>query len=191
MALIPFIGLVAPVQRVAPSLERGRALSRLTPVRCADDGDLFGGLISNEDNPYITSSADRIRAKYGKEYVEGRSARSGGREEAELRLAADIAEFKREKGISDAKIEIEEPTALQSVINTLGTILTFNFFIICIFFAWFLTGVGAQYGAQNDAIITAFRGAWDLIIQPLLGTHMLLTFLSAGLERVAKTEQAQ
>eukprot|EP00965_Chrysotila_dentata_P199527 6179438-Pleurochrysis_carterae.AAC.2 len=79
-----------------------------------------------------------------------------------------------------------EPSLVRRTIDVLGTVLTYNFFIICAFFLWFLTGVGAQYGAQNDAIIQAFRGAWDYIIQPLLGTHMLLTFISAGLERMVK-----
>ena len=36
-----------------------------------------------------------------------------------------------------------EVTFLQKVIDTLGTVLTYNFFIICGFFLWFLTGVGA------------------------------------------------
>ena len=75
---------------------------------------------------------------------------------------------------------------LQNVINTLGKILTVNFFIICILFLWFLTGCAAKFGAQEDAIIDAFRGSWDLFIMPLLTTHMTLTFLSFGLEKVAK-----
>ena len=70
-------------------------------------------------------------------------------------------------------------------IGTLGTILTYNFFIIIGFFTWFMTGVVAQFGFQQTALIDAFRGAWDYVIQPLLGTHMTLTFLSYGLEKVA------
>lgn len=77
---------------------------------------------------------------------------------------------------------------LQKVINTLGTVLTFNFFIIIIFFTWFITGVGAQFALDNVEIINAFRGAWDVIILPLLTTHMTLTFLSYGLEKMAKSD---
>ena len=40
-------------------------------------------------------------------------------------------------------------------------------------------------GAQQTAIIDAFRGSWEVIIMPLLTTHMTLTFLSYGLEKVA------
>lgn len=118
------------------------------------------------------------------------SGRSGGRLAAEDRLAEDIALFKAERGLDAAVGEEEEEGMLQSTINTLGTVLTYNFFIIISFFAWFLTGVGMQFGAQNTVVIDAFRGAWDVLIQPLLGTHMALTFLSAGLEKVAKAQDA-
>ena len=30
-----------------------------------DDGSLLGGIISKSDNPYATSSAERLRARYG------------------------------------------------------------------------------------------------------------------------------
>ena len=68
----------------------GPARSALAGLRCkeepaaepaaADSGDLLGGLISREQNPYVTSKAERLRAKYGDSVVEGRSSRSGGRE---------------------------------------------------------------------------------------------------------------
>ena len=79
----------------------------------------------------------------------------------------------------------DESSLLKKTIGTLGTILTYNFFIIIGFFTWFMTGVVAQFGFQQTALIDAFRGAWDYVIQPLLGTHMTLTFLSYGLEKVA------
>ena len=72
------------------------------------------------------------------------------------------------------------------MINALGTVLTYNFFIIIGFFLWFLVGVGLQFGAQDTTVIGAFQAFWDKLILPLLSTHMLLTFLSAGLERLAK-----
>ena len=52
--------------------------------------------------------------------------------------------------------------------------------------ARFLTGVGLQFGAHDEAVMNTFRTAWDPLILPLLSTHMALTFLSAGLERLAK-----
>jgi hypothetical protein len=116
----------------------------------------------------------------------GKSGRSGGRLAAEERLAEDIARFKAERGLDELREEEEEAGLLYTVIDTLGTILTYNFGIIITFFAWFLTGVGMQYGAQNTVVIDAFRGCWDVLIMPLLTTHMTLTFLSCGLEKVAK-----
>ena len=80
----------------------------------------------------------------------------------------------------------EDVGLLFKIIDTLGTILTYNFVIICLFFAWFLTGVGAQYGAQNTTLIEAFRAAWDVLILPLLTTHMTLTFLSWDLEKASQ-----
>ena len=52
-----------------------------------------------------------------------------------------------------------------------------------------LTARATHFGNTRQAI-ESFRGAWDLIILPLLTTHMTLTFLSAGLERIAKSGQA-
>ncbi len=170
-----------------PPLARRRVAS--TAVRCEEEsGGILDGLIPKGKNPYLTSSADRMRYDKGEGAVTGMSGRSGGREAAEDRLAADIARFKAERAIDPsaaAEQGEEETTLLQNVIDTLGTVLTYNFFIICAFFAWFLVGVGAQFGAQNLVIISAFRSAWDVIIMPLLTTHMTLTFLSAGLERLS------
>lgn len=100
-------------------------------------------------------------------------------------LEAEVAKFKAAKA---EKIAVAggpaEPSMLDRTIDTLGTVLTYNFFIIIVFFTWFLVGVGAQFGADNTSIINAFRGAWDVLILPLLTTHMTLTFLSYGLEKL-------
>ncbi|KAL1500366.1 hypothetical protein AB1Y20_013029 [Prymnesium parvum] len=102
------------------------------------------------------------------------------------KLESDVAAFRAQKEadgtLTDSKDR--EDSLLQMTINTLGKVLTFNFFVICIFFLWFLAGLAAQFGLQQTAVIDSFRGAWDLIILPLLSTHMALTFLSAGLERI-------
>lgn len=180
---------------------------RARAVRCADDedgGSLLDGLIPREKNPYLTNKADRMRAELGEASVVGQSFRSGGRDAAEDRLAEDIARFKAERGLSptvgldkpggvnyaDVSDEDEEVGMLQNVINTLGNVLTVNFFIIILFFTWFLAGVGAQFGADNFVLINAFRSCWDVLILPLLSTHMALTFLSFGLEKVAASQEA-
>lgn len=187
--------LAARALQLTPALRRPmRRPHRAAGVRCAEDADdetkpsLLDGLIPEKSNPYVTSKADRMRAAFGDQSVVGQSARSGGRRAAEDRLAEDIARFKVERGLDEPKEE--DVGLLFKIIDTLGTILTYNFVIICLFFAWFLTGVGAQYGAQNTTLIEAFRAAWDVLILPLLTTHMTLTFLSFGLEKVAKAGQA-
>ncbi|KAL3906676.1 MAG: hypothetical protein SGPRY_010462 [Prymnesium sp.] len=107
------------------------------------------------------------------------------RQAENLKMENDLAAFRAQQAADGIVSKpVEEETLLQKTINTLGKILTFNFFVICIFFLWFLTGVAAQFGLQQTAVIESFRGAWDLIILPLLSTHMALTFISAGLERI-------
>jgi len=155
-----------------------------------DDGALLGGLISKEDNPYVASSAERLRAMYGEERVTGNSR---DRELVEGELAADIARFKAEKGIATSIFDeapAAELTILERVIDTLGTVLTYNFFIIIGFFLWFLAGVALQFGADNIWLIGAFQAKWEVLILPLLSTHMALTFLSAGLEKMVPKEEA-
>ena len=184
---------------------RPPALRRAPGPRCAaeggggseSDGDIpvFG--LKKEDNPYLTSRADRLRAKYGERVVTGSGGREGGRQ-VENQLEADLAQFKADAGLSGKRLaggqswepeEGVEVGMLQKVINGLGTVLTYNFFIICMFFLWFLASVVAQFGFENYELITGFQGAWDWLILPLLSTHMALTFLSYGLEKVAKAGQ--
>ena len=71
------------------------------------------------------------------------------------------------------------------MIDTLGTVLTYNFVIIIGFFLWFLSGAIMQVAAKDTYLIDLFRSFWDGLILPLLTTHMTLTFLSAGLEKIA------
>jgi len=175
--------LVAQRPRASAAVQRPRApavLRRRGVCVCTSSDDNL--------NPYRVSKADRMRAKYGDAAVVGTSA---PREQVEDQLAADLEKFKAEKGLTGKALAGPgssatdgERTLLQKVIDVLGTILTYNFAIICTFFAWFLAGVAAQFGAQQTAIIEAFRSAWDVLILPLLSTHMALTFLSAGLERL-------
>lgn len=154
----------------------------------SSEGELLGGLISKDDNPYVTSSAERLRKRYGEYRV---TADSRPRDLVENGLAADIARFKADRGISRSirdSPEESEIGMLERVINTLGTVLTYNFFIIIGFFLWFLAGAALQFGADSTWLIVAFQSKWDVLILPLLSTHMALTFLSAGLERLAKKD---
>ena len=42
-----------------------------------------------------------------------------------------------------------------------------------------------QYAFKNDMLLLAFQSKWDVLILPLLSTHMGLTFLSKGIETVS------
>lgn len=106
-------------------------------------------------------------------------------------LLNDIARF---KALDSQRAEGQggdgSPDIAMTVINGLGVILTFNFVIIVGLFVWFLVGAVAQLGFKADAPISAFRNAWDPYILPLLTTHMALTFLSKGIEKVTGKEAA-
>jgi hypothetical protein len=102
---------------------------------------------------------------------------------SEADLLSDIARFKQRESAS-AALSDGRPDVVMSVINSLGLILTCNFVIIVGLFGWFIVGAVAQLGFKSMAPITAFRGAWDPFILPLLSTHMGLTFLSKFLEKI-------
>jgi hypothetical protein len=42
---------------------------------------------------------------------------------------------------------------------------------------------------QSDIVINGFTGLWEVLILPLLSTHMALTFLSAGIEKFGLPEK--
>lgn len=155
----------------------------------AESEGFLGSVITRESNPWLTSKAKRARAKFGDKG--GFVDLAAEPEQQKLQqLERDLAQFKAERGggATDSLAAEMEPTLLKRVIDTLGSVLTFNFFIIIAFFTWFLTGVGMQFGAHQEGLINAFRGAWDPLIMPLLTTHMTLTFLSAGLEKLSKSD---
>lgn len=102
-------------------------------------------------------------------------------------LAADVEAFKQAKAAAQADGD-DEITTLERVVDTLGTILSYNFLVIVAFFAWFLAGVFGQYVVKDLFLISAFQSFWDVLILPLLSTHMALTLLSAGLERLTKAK---
>ena len=52
-------------------------------------------------------------------------------------------------------------------------------FIVCRFVA----GCFGKFALETDVVIDAFTGLWEVLILPLLSTHMALTFLSAGIEK--------
>ena len=171
---------------------------RPSVLRCSsagddEDGGILDSFVSKADNPYVTSKADRMRAKYGEQAVTGSSKPRGIVED---RLAADLQQFKAERGLAGKALaggqnydeSTEDLPIVKRIINVLGTVLTYNFFIIIGFFTWFMAGVAGQYGFENTDIIGSFRACWDWLIMPLLTTHMTLTFLSAGLERLAASE---
>ena len=117
----------------------------LSPPPALAEPSLLGNFVTPETNPYVTSKARRVRAKYGDDAA-GFVDLSDSGERAKLsRLESDLAQFKAERGLADRRLaggaaaelqEEEEATPLARVINTLGTVLTFNFFVIILFFAW-------------------------------------------------------
>ena len=119
-------------------------------------GTLLGGMISAEQNPFVTSKPQRMRAKFGENAAGVLSSEQLSKRAAlEDGLAADLARFKADPTLNPRTEADSGPTMMQNVINTLGKILTFNFFLIIIFFLWFLTGVGMQCARTAAPLTTA------------------------------------
>ena len=95
-------------------------------------------------------------------------------------MLKDIAEFRRsapKKRVEDGK------DGLRRVVSVCGTVLSYNFIIIIGFFLWFLAGCFGKFVLESDVVIDSFTGKWEVLILPLLSTHMGLTFFSAGIEK--------
>lgn len=102
-------------------------------------------------------------------------------------LKRDIERFKQQSSTTP----VTEPSALEGIISVLGVVLSVNFVIIVGLFGWFIWGVFSLYALQNDSVIILVKASFDPIILPILSTHMGLTFLSAGLERVVSSDSSQ
>lgn len=96
-------------------------------------------------------------------------------------LLADIERFRS----TETPKEVVKADVLDTIVDGLGVVLSINFVVIVVLFSWFLWGVFSLYALENDATITLVKASFDPIILPILSTHMALTFLSAGLERLA------
>lgn len=102
-------------------------------------------------------------------------------------LKRDIERFKQQSSTTPAT----EPSALEGIVSVLGVILSVNFAIIVALFGWFVWGVFSLYTLKNDSVITLVKASFDPVILPILSTHMGLTFLSAGLERLVSPDSSQ
>jgi len=105
-------------------------------------------------------------------------------------LLADIAELKQIRGPRTDLDSEGNLAGLRKAVDSLGTILSYNFVIIVGFFLWFMTGCFCKFVIKTDIVIDGFTGLWEVLILPLLTTHMTLTFLSAGIEKFAFNDEA-
>ena len=68
----------------------------------------------------------------------------------------------------------EEGAGVKEVIgNTLSTIVTVDFFVVCGFLAWFLLGIFCSYILKDDTIQIAFNNNFERLVQPALGILMI------------------
>jgi hypothetical protein len=63
--------------------------------------------------------------------------------------------------------------------NTISTLITIDFFLICGFLLWFLAGIFSSYALQNDGIQIAFNSIFQPVVQPALGVLMIGSIASA------------
>jgi hypothetical protein len=63
--------------------------------------------------------------------------------------------------------------------NILSTIVTIDFFVVCMFLVWFLSGIVIRSISGNDTIQIAFNNQFESLVQPALGILMLGSAASA------------
>lgn len=101
-------------------------------------------------------------------------------------LLADAREMqaleRREKG-SDSEASSTAKGVLTSLRNAISTLVTVDFFIVCGFLVWFLTGVFASYVLRNDAMQIAFNGIFQPLVQPALGILMIAALADAAFKK--------
>ena len=102
------------------------------------------------------------------------------------KLGADVAAFRAKQGVGGTAMDQDdgEVTLLQKTINTLGKVLTFNFFVIIIFFIWFITGALARTfrtWRSQDAPCDATARRWCSVNPTAAGpSHCVLALLRAS-----------
>ncbi|KAJ1450308.1 hypothetical protein M885DRAFT_571389 [Pelagophyceae sp. CCMP2097] len=163
----------APARRSAAGLLRaGSAPSRGRALQAEDR--------RGRAEPRVGASIDEVMAA-----ADAAAAVAAANEEGFNMLRSDAARFRKTQTF------VEPPrTAMESVVTTLGTILSVNFVVIFVLFLWFLFGCFSLSVLSDDTTIVLVKAAFDPFILPLLSTHMGLTFLSAGLEKMTGKNNA-
>lgn len=68
----------------------------------------------------------------------------------------------------------EEGAGVKEMIgNTLSTIVTVDFFVVCGFLVWFLLGIFCSYILKDDTVQIAFNNNFEKLVQPALGVLMI------------------
>lgn len=68
----------------------------------------------------------------------------------------------------------EEGAGVKEMIgNTLSTIVTADFFVVCAFLVWFLLGIFCSYVLKDDTVQIAFNNNFETLVQPALGVLMI------------------
>jgi hypothetical protein len=73
-------------------------------------------------------------------------------------------------------------TITSTIRNVLSTIVTVDFFFVCLLFLWFLAGIVGSYGFHDDTVQLAFNGIFQAIVQPALGILMIAALSDAVLK---------
>jgi len=86
------------------------------------------------------------------------------------RLLADAKKMRQESKTDDISMQSGSSQSLNNqIVNTLSTIVTVDFFIVCGFLVWFLLGVVFSYAFHNDSVQIAFNGKTK--IRLIFGGH--------------------
>jgi hypothetical protein len=101
---------------------------------------------------------------------------SDGLDDSLEQLLEDAKRMKEEQGGTSAAglLSDEEGTGVKEIIrNVLSTIVTADFFVVCGFLLWFLTGIFWRAVFNDDSVQIAFNNNFETLVQPALGVLMI------------------
>eukprot|EP00977_Amphora_coffeiformis_P022193 scaffold10570_cov176-Amphora_coffeaeformis.AAC.43 len=88
-------------------------------------------------------------------------------------MLMDAKAMQGDDEVSSSSTGSDEPSIPKIISSVLGTIVTVDFFIVCGFLLWFLTGIFSSYVLKNDDIQIAFNNNFETLVQPALGILMI------------------
>jgi hypothetical protein len=94
-----------------------------------------------------------------------------------------LADAREMKGLEEDEEEEKEDGAMSMIKNAISTLVTADFFVVCLFFVWFIAGVFCSYILKDDTVQIAFNSNFQQFVQPALGVLMIASVADGVINR--------